>query len=146
MFKVGNLSCIPCKNKIFSKVNLARQTLTRRTEELAQNIEDAFNVKPSKFVYYSIALDENTDVCSIAQLTYFILFYFFWGIDKSFNITEEEMAALFLTRASQKKLIFSMNLSANIEEFKLKLNNLSRAVTDGTQAIVSMNVGVISLI
>lgn len=56
-------------------------------------------MKVSKFVCYSVPIDENTDICDTAQLTILII-----GIDKNFNITEE-MATLFRVKAPTTKRV-----------------------------------------
>jgi len=51
-----------CKNKS------ARQTITRRVENLGNSIQETLIAKAQKFSSYSLALDGSTDVKSTAQL------------------------------------------------------------------------------
>lgn len=64
-------------------------TVARRIAELAGDIEISLKDRASKFVYYSVALTESTDMTDTAQLAIIIQ-----GIDDNFMVTEE-MDALF---------------------------------------------------
>lgn len=72
----------------FSNVSLSGITVTRNIEELAGDIENSLKEFASKFVYYSVVLDETTDMTDTVYTAIFIR-----RIDDSFLITEE-MAAL----------------------------------------------------
>ena len=74
----------PEKRKDFDNISLTRRTITRHIEKLATNIESTLKELASKFVYYSLAIEESTDITSTAQLAVFVR-----GIDQEFNITVE---------------------------------------------------------
>ena len=56
----------PEKRKDFDNISLSQRTITRHIEELATNIESTLKELASKFVCYSLAIDESTDITSTA--------------------------------------------------------------------------------
>jgi len=65
-------------------VSLSRRTIVRRVDSISTNLADQLASKIKKFDYFSICLDEGTDVVDTAQMLIFIR-----GIDRDFNVTEE---------------------------------------------------------
>jgi len=55
-----------------------------RVDSISTNLADQLASKTKKFDYFSICLDESTDVVDTAQMLTFIR-----GIDRDFNVTEE---------------------------------------------------------
>ena len=54
-----------------ANTSLSHPTITRRIEDLSQDVENALEMKICQCELYSIALDENTDVSDTAQLSVF---------------------------------------------------------------------------
>lgn len=67
-----------------------------RIDELATSVEKSLKSIASSLEYYSLSLDENTNVSDIAQLAIFAR-----GVDKDCVITEE-MAALVPLKGTTK--------------------------------------------
>ena len=88
----------PEKRKDFDNISLSRRTITRHIEELATNIESTLKELASKFVYYSLAIDESTDITSTAQLAVFVC-----GIDQEFNIMEEMLGLQAMKRHHHRR-------------------------------------------
>jgi len=65
-------------------VSLSRKTIVRCVDSISTNLADQLASKVKKFDYFSICLDESTDVVDTAQMLIFIR-----GIDRDFNVTEE---------------------------------------------------------
>ena len=59
---------IPEKRSLYSNIILSRSTLTRRIEELAEDLKISLRSLAGKFELYSLAVDESTDQTDIAQL------------------------------------------------------------------------------
>jgi len=57
---IAEILC-PNQKKLFLKVSLSRDTMTRRIKELIDDIKNTLKAK-AEFIYYSIALDENNDL------------------------------------------------------------------------------------
>lgn len=58
----------PEKKSVFSSISLSRNTVTRRIEEMADDVRQQLGMAAKDFVFFSIALDESTDVRDTAQL------------------------------------------------------------------------------
>jgi len=57
----------PAQKQFFTKSSLSGVTVARRIEELISS-ESALKERISKFVFYSLALDESTDFSDTARL------------------------------------------------------------------------------
>ena len=130
----------PEKRKDFDNISLSQRTITRHIEELATNIESTLKELASKFVYYSLAIDESTDITSTAQLAVFVR-----GIDQEFNITEEMLGLQAMKDTTTGDDIFN-EVKALMTKFNLQLQNLRGFSTDGAPAMVGSTAGVSSLI
>lgn len=91
----------PSQKQFFSKISLSGVTTARTLlfEELAGDIERSLKERLLLFVYYSVALDESTDLTDTAQLAMFIR-----GVDVNFVVTEE-MATLVSMKGLQEDAI-----------------------------------------
>lgn len=130
----------PTQKHLFSKVSLSGATVARRIEELAQDIENTLKARAQKFAFYSVALDESTDMTDTAQLAIFVR-----GIDQCFTITEE-MAALFPMKGTTKGSDIHKAFTSTLNRFGLTLNNLSGVATDGAPSMTGKNEGAVALI
>ena len=92
----------PGRKKEIDNISLSRRTVTRRIDELATNIEMGLKELASKFKYFSLAIDESTDVTNTAQLAVFVR-----GIDDDFNITEEMLGLQAMKDTTTGEDIFS---------------------------------------
>lgn len=61
----------PEKMASFERICLSRQTVTRRINELSEDIAQQLKEKAKNFVCFSIALDESNDITDTAQLVIF---------------------------------------------------------------------------
>ncbi|GFW91500.1 DUF4371 domain-containing protein [Trichonephila clavipes] len=77
-----------CSEKLdlFTQISLSRQTVERRIENISREICASLNTITTSFVYFSLALDETSDINDTAQLAIFIR-----GVDSQINITEERL-------------------------------------------------------
>ena len=74
----------PEKKEIFEKVPLSRRTVSRRVEDIAENLQLQLKNGVGSFDFFSLALDESCDVRGTTQLLVFLR-----GITPEFKITEE---------------------------------------------------------
>ena len=130
----------PEKKTLFSKVALSRRTVTRCVEELSQDIESTFKKKISDFDFYTIALDESTDISDTAQLAIFLR-----GIDSTFSVTEELAALVELQGTTTGKDIFTA-VKRVMSNLDLKLEKLVGITTDGAPAMIGRHSGAVSLL
>lgn len=62
----------PEKKDVFNAVSLSASTISRRIQELGGNAYAQLQQKTKEFDFFSLALDESTDVQDTAQLLIFI--------------------------------------------------------------------------
>ena len=84
----------PKEKQKFEDVSLFRQTVTRRIVDMAVDSREQLKIVSKKFEYFSIALDESTDISDTSQLLIFVR-----GVNADFAITEElvEMRSMMST-------------------------------------------------
>ncbi|KAI6655717.1 General transcription factor II-I repeat domain-containing protein 2A-like [Oopsacas minuta] len=74
----------PERKSIVENTSLSSQTVAKRVDDLATNIQKTLINKLGACQFYSLAIDESTDVCDTAQLAIFIR-----GVTKCFEVVEE---------------------------------------------------------
>jgi len=136
---VADIMC-PDKKKDFSKISLSHQTISRRIDDIGKSIENKLEEKVRSFKYYSLAIDESTDVMDTAQVAIFIR-----GIDNEFNISEE-MASLVPLKDTTKARDLFEAVETTLNKFSLNLVNISGIATDGAPAMVGKKEGLTKLI
>ena len=65
-------------------IALSKQTATRHTEELPNDVPQQLRDHVKNCTFFTLALDESTDICDVAKLSIFIR-----GIDDNFSVFEE---------------------------------------------------------
>ena len=137
--RVADVIC-PEKKETFVKISLSRQTITRRVEELGNSIEETLIAKTRKFLSYSLALDESTDVRSTAQLALFVR-----GVDDDFEVTEE-LAAIVPMKGTTRGIDLLEAVMKTIKLLGLPLSKLSGITTDGAPSMVGRQQGLANLL
>ncbi|XP_060782246.1 phenazine biosynthesis-like domain-containing protein 1 isoform X2 [Neoarius graeffei] len=74
----------PSQTRAFSQISLSWNTVTRRIEDMAEDLREQIVGKASRFTAFSIACDESTDICDYAQLMAFLR-----GVSEDFEVTQE---------------------------------------------------------
>ena len=116
-------------------VSLSHQTVARRVDDMAANIEDTLVQRLSGCEFYSLALDESTDISDTAQLAIFVR-----GVAKTFDVVEELLDICPLKGTTTGKDVFA-KVNQVIKKFKLSMNKLVGIVTDGAPAMIGKQNG-----
>jgi hypothetical protein len=129
----------PNKTDAFKKISLSRMTVTRRLEELASNVEETLKTKLLACKFYSLALDESTDLTDTAQLAIFIR-----GIDDELKVFEERLVLCPLKGTTKGTDILEAT-KTTVARYHLSLKNLVGLATDGAPAMVGTKVAFVAL-
>lgn len=135
--EVANIA-FPEKKSIISKISLNRMTVSRRAEEMASDIEKTLKEKILEFKFFSLAMDESTDVTDTSQLSIFIR-----GINEDFHITEELLALVPMKDTTNGSDIYC-EVKNILEKYNLDLKLLYGISTDGAPAMVGNKRGVVN--
>ncbi len=130
----------PEKINLFKSVSLSRRTVSERIEEMADDITISLKNESSMFKFYSLAVDETTDISNTSQLAVFIR-----GITFDFQIREELLCLKSLHGTTTGEDIFAEIKSA-INDFDLSYEKLSGIATDGAPSMVGSKKGLVALI
>ncbi|KAL4085098.1 hypothetical protein QTP88_027390 [Uroleucon formosanum] len=131
---------IPEKMSVFENISLSRNTFTRRVEDIGGDLMMQIQIKSKAFKFFSLALDESTDVSDTAQLLIFIR-----GIDTDYNITEE-LASLESISGTTKGADIFEKVNCCIENLGLTWKKLCSITTDGAPNMVGRNTGLVGRI
>jgi hypothetical protein len=108
-----------------------------RVNEIGKNLQDQLLNISKSFQWFSLALDESTDIQDTAQLPIFIR-----GIDQQFIITEELLSMESLKDTTTGQDLFDCVQNC-FDRMGLPWNKLASITTDGAPALTGKNVGLI---
>ena len=117
---------VPDQAHLFEKISLSRATVSRRIQEIGQNISDQLS-KAKSFMCFSLAFDESSDIKDTAQLAEFIR-----GVSSELSVHEDLLGLVSLrgrTRGVDIKEAVVRLLYEKIPD--LSLNKLCGLTTDG---------------
>ena len=119
----------PEKKHLVDQTSLSRFTVSRRTNDLSDNIKETLKEKLKSCEAFSLALDESTDISDTDQLVIFIR-----AVTAAFDIVEEflDMASLSSTTTGQD--ICEQVLKV-VEKFELNPAKLCGVTTDGAPSM-----------
>ena len=114
---------------------MSRRTTVRRIEVIAANLQENLLNIANIFKYFSIALDESTDIAETSQLLIFIR-----GINEHLCITEALLSMESLKDTTTELDIFDSALHS-LEKSQLCLNKLVSITTDRAPALTEAHSG-----
>ena len=125
----------------FENVPLSKQTVTRRIEEIGSHLVNKLKTIVADSVYFSLALDESTDVTDTAQLLIFIR-----TVSKDFVVHEELLGLEPLHNTTKGQDIYDAVMKVlNIYAYGDN-NRLSVIVTDGAKSMRGVQTGLVGLL
>ena len=125
----------PDQMSVINKISLSNDTVTKRVENIACNLKEQLHSLASKFMAFSLALDESTDVSDSAQLAIFIK-----GVDVDFNVSEELLTIRSMKGTTTGEDIFK-EVTEAMKDANLSFNCLVGIATDGAPAMVGTRRG-----
>ena len=139
MLDAVDITCPEVRTKI-EVIFLSRRTIVRHIGGIAQNLSEQLFEAGKSFEWYSLALDENTDIEETAQLLMFIR-----GIDENFEIIEELLTLEHLKDTTTGQDLFE-SVENCLDRSGLPFHKLASITTDGAPALTGKNVGLIKLL
>ena len=121
------------------RINLSHQTIARRIDDLALNITDSLIQRLSECQFYSLALDESTDVRDTAPLANFVR-----GVIDTFEVVEELLDLCPMKNTTTGQDIFN-EANRVLGKFSLPADKLCGRTTDGAPAMTGKHNGFFSL-
>ncbi|XP_055589246.1 protein FAM200A-like [Uranotaenia lowii] len=120
----------PKEKAAFNNISLSRNTVTRRVQVLGDDLKTTLRERVSIFKFYSLAMDESTDVKNTAQLAIFIR-----GIDCNFQITKE-MAALVPMKGTTTGKDLMEAVVTCMKDLGLSFTNMNGLTSDGAPSMM----------
>lgn len=120
-------------------IPLSARTVSRRIEVIATGMKSELESDINKCKFFSLQLDESTDISDTAQLCVIIKMVF-----NDFTTKEEFLKLLPLKGRTQGKNIYDAFINF-AEESQLPLNKLAAIVTDGAPAMIGNKNGFVAL-
>ncbi|XP_076296945.1 general transcription factor II-I repeat domain-containing protein 2-like [Lasioglossum baleicum] len=117
------------------EVNVSSQRIRSCIREMAKNVTQQLTAISKKFVAFSLALDQTTNVLGTSQLVVFIR-----GVDETLTVTEELLDIFPPGESTRGEDIVSCVEEA-IEQNNLDWCKLVAVATDGTPAMVDSHSG-----
>jgi len=127
----------PEKMDLVRSVSLSAKTTVRRIEDIGRDIESQFKENAKHFKWYSLTLDESTDITDTAQLLMFIR-----GVNNDFEVTEELAAMNSLHGRTTGEDIFK-EVEETLIRYNLHWNQLKCVTTDGAKNISGRGKGLV---
>ena len=126
----------PEKRQAFANISLSRNTVADRINELSENLNCQLKEKVAKFVAFSVASDESTDVSDIAQLAVYIR-----GVDENMQVTEELVELVPMKGTTTGNDIF-VCLVGTLDKIGVDWTKTVSVAIDGAPQMVGRKVGV----
>ncbi|UYV79717.1 K02A2.6-like [Cordylochernes scorpioides] len=115
----------PEKVNLLKTVSMSANTVARRVENIAENISSQLFDKNGHVEWFSLALDESTDVSDTAQV-----FIYIRGVDKSYEVHEELLDMYSIHGTTTGTDIFK-GVEMAINKKNLRWKNLKCITIDG---------------
>ena len=123
----------------FEAVSLSRRTVTRRIFDIQSHVEGKLKGIINDCKYFSLALDESTDVTDVSQLLIFTR-----TIDSSFEVHEELLKLVSLHNTTKGTDIFDAVNTVVVDHGGF--SKLSAVVTDGAPSMQGRRTGFVGLL
>ena len=125
----------PENASLFSKVPLSRMTIQRRVEDLAKDVTEQLHDRLASCTYFSVALDESTDIIDTAQLLVYVR-----AVNGNFKVTQE-LAGLASLHERATGLNIFKGMKSVLDGFNVQWSKMCSVTTDGAPAMVGTDTG-----
>ncbi|XP_050516134.1 general transcription factor II-I repeat domain-containing protein 2-like [Diabrotica virgifera virgifera] len=119
---------------------MSANTVARRVQNIAENISSQLFDKNGHVEWFSLALDESTDVSDTAQVLIYIR-----GLDKSYEV-HEELLYMYSIHGTTTGIDIFKGVEMAINKKNLRWKNLKCITTDGGKNMSGKDKGVVALV
>ena len=123
----------------FETVSLSDQTIARRISDLGKHISSKLKSIVENCMYFSLALDDSTDISDTSELLVFI-----HTVDKNFTVREELVKVCSLNEDTTSSNNYAA-LESVIHDYG-GYKKYSCIVTDGAKAMTGNKTGLVGLL
>lgn len=127
----------PEKMSLVETISLSAKTVSRRIHDLGTDIDHQLKDSFDKFEWFSLALDESTDVSDSAQVLLFVR-----GINADFEVKEELADVLTMESTTTGNDIFRKVIES-LNNFGVDLKKLKCIATDGGKNMCGSKTGLV---
>lgn len=121
------------------KIPLSHQTVSRRVNEIGAQLEANLKRDLEQCEWFSIALDETTDIKDEAQLMFWVRYF-------TGDRTGEDILALVSLSEHTTAIDIFKAFQATVTRFNLDLKKLAAICTDGAPAMLGIRSGFVALV
>ena len=119
---------------------LSNNTMTRRVEDLAENVRKQVAFYASICKFFSLAMYESTDLSDTAQLTIFVR-----ALSNNFDVIEELLGLESLQGTTKGSDLF-FALKTSVEKSNMDWAKLDSIYTNGCPAMTGKHAGCLALL
>lgn len=124
----------------FSQLALSNNTMARRVVDLASDVQRQLCQHMHSCKYFSLAVDESTDICDTAQLAVFIR-----SVSDDFQLIEELLGLESIHETTKGSDLFE-TLKLCVERNNIDWAKLDSICTDGAPALTGKHSGCVALL
>lgn len=123
----------------FQSVSLSHQTVSRRVDEISIHVTNKLETIINNCCYFSIALDESTDISDTSQMLIFIR-----TVNENYSYSEELLKLQSLYGTTKGEDIYK-ELKCSLAQYG-GFDKCTAIVTDGARAMTGKNIGLAGLL
>ena len=124
----------------FKDIPLSNNTMTRRVEDLAEDVQEQVAFHASNCKFFSLAMDESTDLSDTAQVTIFVR-----AVSDNFDVIEELLGLESLEGTTKGSDLFSA-LKTCVQKSNLDWAKLDSICSDGCPSMTGKHCGCLALL
>ena len=129
----------PEKRQAFANVSLTRNTIVDRFSNLSANLNSQLKNKIKRFVAFSVAIDESTEITDAAQLAIFIR-----GVEKILIVFEGFVEMVPMSSTTTAANIFTSLVGA-LDRVGVDWSHAVILATDGALSMIGRKAGVVAI-
>ena len=129
----------PEKRQAFANISLRKNAIVERISDFSANLNSQLKNKIKKFIAFSVAIDESTDITDVAQLIIFMR-----GVEKTLIVSEELVEMVPMSSTTTVADIFTSLVGA-LDRIGVDWSHALSLATDGAPSMIGKKAGVVTM-